>query len=332
MPFQSVGDTLDGRYSFDDDHWCHVSEAAKDLIFRLLVLDPGARLSAAQVLEHPWLTSCFQEMVVSIPCQVIDRLKRFKHMSNFRKILLTCFARHLATNDLPEICDAFTAIDRGGDGMLSFDEFHAAVSSVMSTEASTSELKALFDSIDIDGSGLIDYSEFLAAAIDRKLLFREDICLQVFRMLDRGSKGTISLSDLQALLEDTDTEELLGKELRDEAWDMLRRYDSNGDGRLDFHDLMALLTQNCAVECQRRRPRSRYERGRSNSVQVGNSGTWTISCDEFLGRRRVGGSSPSDSFSGTRSWSPGRFQSQGEMQKDCCRDKSKSSCARLYGA
>jgi calcium-dependent protein kinase len=275
-PFQTIDDTLDGRFAMDDEQWGHVSDEAKDLVCKLLVLDPVKRLSATQVLEHPWLASCFQEKVKSIPGQIVNRLKRFKHTSNFRKILLTCFARHLATKDLPDICDAFNAIDRGGDGMLSFDEFHMAMSSVISTKVSTDESKVLFDAIDIDGSGLIDYSEFLAAAIDRKLLFREDICLQVFRMLDRGSKGRISFSDLQALVEETITEERAGKELRDEAWDMMRRYDSNGDGHLDLRELMALLTQNSLVDLKKRCHRYRHNRCRSNSIDVMSPETNTL--------------------------------------------------------
>ncbi|CAJ1455632.1 unnamed protein product, partial [Effrenium voratum] len=40
------------------------------------------------------------------------------------------------------------------------------------------EYLELFEALDADGSGAIDYSEFMAAAIDRKIFFREDLCLQ----------------------------------------------------------------------------------------------------------------------------------------------------------
>ena len=43
------------RYDFSDAAWSAVSGEAKDLIARMLARDPAARLSAAQVLEHPWL-------------------------------------------------------------------------------------------------------------------------------------------------------------------------------------------------------------------------------------------------------------------------------------
>jgi len=43
------------NYSFPDPEWGFISEAAKDFIRNLLVLNPKARLTAAQCLEHPFL-------------------------------------------------------------------------------------------------------------------------------------------------------------------------------------------------------------------------------------------------------------------------------------
>lgn len=45
------------NYSFPDPYWTKVSEGAKDLVRRLLVVDANERLTADQILQHPWLTS-----------------------------------------------------------------------------------------------------------------------------------------------------------------------------------------------------------------------------------------------------------------------------------
>lgn len=45
------------RYSFPPAYWGHVSQSAKDLITQLLVVDPKKRLTAQQVLDHPWVRS-----------------------------------------------------------------------------------------------------------------------------------------------------------------------------------------------------------------------------------------------------------------------------------
>lgn len=41
-------------YDYPSPYWDGVSPEARDLIDRLLVLDPSRRLSAADLLEHPW--------------------------------------------------------------------------------------------------------------------------------------------------------------------------------------------------------------------------------------------------------------------------------------
>ncbi|EFN53510.1 hypothetical protein CHLNCDRAFT_136852 [Chlorella variabilis] len=45
-----------GKYSLDDPVWEEVSGEAKDLVSKLLVVDPASRLTCQQVLEHPWMT------------------------------------------------------------------------------------------------------------------------------------------------------------------------------------------------------------------------------------------------------------------------------------
>lgn len=52
MLFESI---QEGKYEFPEKDWAHISVAAKDLISKLLVRDAKQRLSAAQVLQHPWV-------------------------------------------------------------------------------------------------------------------------------------------------------------------------------------------------------------------------------------------------------------------------------------
>lgn len=44
-----------GDYNFDEAVWDLISEPAKDLISKLLVVDPNQRLTAEESLKHPWL-------------------------------------------------------------------------------------------------------------------------------------------------------------------------------------------------------------------------------------------------------------------------------------
>lgn len=44
-----------GRYSFVSTYWDHISVEAKDLISKLLVVDPRRRLTVDQALDHAWI-------------------------------------------------------------------------------------------------------------------------------------------------------------------------------------------------------------------------------------------------------------------------------------
>ncbi len=44
------------EYQCDGDEWVVISDAAKDLIRHMLVLEPAKRITAAQALQHPWFT------------------------------------------------------------------------------------------------------------------------------------------------------------------------------------------------------------------------------------------------------------------------------------
>ncbi|CAL4058805.1 unnamed protein product, partial [Meganyctiphanes norvegica] len=49
---QRIGE---GKFNIDSGNWASVSPAAKDLVTRMLHVDPAQRLTVAQVANHPWL-------------------------------------------------------------------------------------------------------------------------------------------------------------------------------------------------------------------------------------------------------------------------------------
>ncbi|XP_044297347.1 MAP kinase-interacting serine/threonine-protein kinase 1 isoform X2 [Varanus komodoensis] len=77
--FESI---QEGKYEFPDKDWSHISSDAKDLISKLLVRDAKKRLSAAQVLQHPWVQGHASERGLPTP-QVLQRNSSTKELTLF---------------------------------------------------------------------------------------------------------------------------------------------------------------------------------------------------------------------------------------------------------
>jgi len=46
---------VNAQFSFPDPYWTNISPMAKDLVSQLLVVDPKKRLTADEILRHPWM-------------------------------------------------------------------------------------------------------------------------------------------------------------------------------------------------------------------------------------------------------------------------------------
>jgi len=74
MPFrakevdQLLKQVVKGKFAFKpEDRWRNVSPVAKDLISKLLVVEPGKRLTVRQVREHPWCAEAVKKCAANLP-------------------------------------------------------------------------------------------------------------------------------------------------------------------------------------------------------------------------------------------------------------------------
>ncbi|XP_017262368.1 MAP kinase-interacting serine/threonine-protein kinase 1 [Kryptolebias marmoratus] len=92
--FESI---QEGKYEFPDKDWAHITKEAKDLISKLLVRDSTLRLSAAQVLQHPWVQGNAPERGLPTP-HVLQRNSSTKDLSQFAAEAIA-FNRQLSQHD-----------------------------------------------------------------------------------------------------------------------------------------------------------------------------------------------------------------------------------------
>ncbi len=91
---------LQGNVDVKTDPWPSISAPAKDLVKKLLVMDPKKRATAKQVLEHPWLKE--QGVAPDKPMDnvVISRMKKFAAMNKMSKAAILIAAKALSPEEL----------------------------------------------------------------------------------------------------------------------------------------------------------------------------------------------------------------------------------------
>lgn len=79
---------VSGKFEFDDDDWCDVSNDAKDLVTQLLVLDPDQRMTSAKALKHKWMKASEGRLKMMSLTGTSQRLKTFNARMKLRSAMI----------------------------------------------------------------------------------------------------------------------------------------------------------------------------------------------------------------------------------------------------
>ncbi|KAK8617535.1 hypothetical protein V6N13_080445 [Hibiscus sabdariffa] len=224
---------LKGIIDFDSDPWPLISDSAKDLIRKMLCSQPSERLTAHEVLCHPWICENGVAPDRALDPAVLSRLKQFSAMNKLKKMALRVIAESLSEEEIAGLREMFTAMDTDNSGAITFDELKAGLRRHGSTLKDI-EIKALMDAADIDNSGTIDYGEFIAATVHLNKLEREEHLVAAFQYFDKDGSGYITVDELQqACAEHNMTDVLLE--------DIIREVDQDNDGRIDYGEFVDMM-------------------------------------------------------------------------------------------
>lgn len=120
---------INAQYTFPDPYWTNISPQAKDLVQKLLVVDPNKRLTADQILVHPWMFEDGSKLSLD---HFKPNLKSYNARRRFRSAIravqLTNMLRKLTTaTNQASILSAVEAEDRVGTGMDTNEDNSEAV-------------------------------------------------------------------------------------------------------------------------------------------------------------------------------------------------------------
>ena len=149
-------------------------------------------------------------------------------------------ADKLTEEEIAEYQDAFDVFDKDRDGKITAQELGMVMRNLLVDKPPTEdELQDMLREWDTDGNGTIDLQEFLAMMMAKNSSGRnsKEELLEAFKVFDKNNDGFIDREELKRVMN------ALDQEVTDqEAEEMINKCDINGDGKVDYHEFVNMMT------------------------------------------------------------------------------------------
>lgn len=216
-----------GEFSFDVPAWSYISGSAKDLIVQMLVADEVTRISAMDILRHPWLSATGPIILV---CES-DKFISYYRAPRLRQLALTYLAYHSYETEIIRLSLIFRRLDTDCDGLITLQELLHSVGA----NWSQSEMQRASLCIGSSPRRQMEYSEFLAAFLETSDISKERLYM-AFKQFDYDGTNTITAKKLHTVL---------GEAFKDQDWEfwesMIEEADVYANGDIDFADFVSLV-------------------------------------------------------------------------------------------
>ena len=199
--------TLQQEAVFPDKKFKHVSGACMDFMRRLLVKDPMLRMTTAEALAHPFITTGGAGVGVfptahssdglgPLPAHVseavVQSMCAFMRADPLVKLILELVSSTLCPDHTRQFCDEFQSLDRLNNGTLTLHAFGTGLMNAPSAVQGLVDLTMLFNVVSISrahGHGqLLTYHEYIAAAMVHRIELEDERIQIVFSNLDPGTR------------------------------------------------------------------------------------------------------------------------------------------------
>lgn len=222
-----------GHIDFTNDPWPKISGGAKDLVKKMLNPNVSERLTAQQVLDHPWM-KVDGASDAPLDNAVLTRLKNFSAANKMKKLALKVIAESLSEEEIVGLRQLFKAIDTDNSGMVTIQELKVGLMK-QGSKLTEADIKKLMEAADVDGNGKIDFNEFISATMHMNKTEKEDHLWAAFQHFDTDNSGFITIYELQEVMEKNG--------MGDPATinEIISEVDTDNDGRIDYDEFVAMM-------------------------------------------------------------------------------------------
>ncbi len=206
-----------------------ISKNLKDL-FNHMLCSEKTRFNAKQVLEHVWIKKKAPDSDNEGIKIDLNKLIKFQNYNKLKKAVLCLIASRINSNEVNNLKNIFTALDKDKNGILSKDE----IKQCLEKNQIKINFDKVFDSIDTNENGYIDYTEFLAFMLDESFYMNEDKLNEAFKVFDPDENGLITVENIKKLLnlEENDNEILN---------EFIKENDKDGNGKIDYREFIKMM-------------------------------------------------------------------------------------------
>ncbi|TRY97254.1 hypothetical protein DNTS_013730 [Danionella cerebrum] len=137
LPFYGTKERLfeaiiKGKYKMNPRQWGHISESAKDLVRRMLMLDPAERITVYEALNHPWLKERDRYAYkIHLP-ETVEQLRKFNARRKLKGAVLAAVSSHKFNSfygdppeEMPDFSEDPTSSGAVSQVLDSLEEIHA---------------------------------------------------------------------------------------------------------------------------------------------------------------------------------------------------------------
>jgi calcium-dependent protein kinase len=223
-----------GEVYYCPERFGRLSPGAQSFIRNLLTVNPVARMSAADALQHVWIESTAKQANQVDASETASHFKSMTQTEPLRKICLSMAAWQMTSKETEEAREQFHALNSSKSGALTLDDFRSAITAGEG-ETSDEEIDAekLFEIADLDNDGEIGFNSFVVATMQQRPSL--EALQAVFNRLDANKNGKVTARDIRAVVGPT-FEGYSCQELVDEA-------DRSGAGYFTWEDFVAYMLQ-----------------------------------------------------------------------------------------
>ena len=222
------------------DKTAEYSKECVSFLNSLTYKDPQKRPTAIEALKNKWFNILKDEDCYCIPIEVLKNLRSFRLPNLFQRVIIKFIVKQLNSDKIIELKRAFVTLDKENTGYIDPIKLEEAFTSNF-PDFSKHEMTTIIDNCNLNygNSKRINYTSFIASALDKNILFSDELLKQTFKHLDTYETNYLTIDSIIKAFERT------GKIKKQEViTSIFKEIGLSSENKIDYDKFKSLMLKN----------------------------------------------------------------------------------------